>query len=610
MLNKKLLFAILCSLSVLQGVRGQQTKHDEHKAMSGIISVSGFDLKQQGLQSDSLRIKQLFSALFGASDSLRIHGSYGKAMEYDFFALNLAETNEYPEEIAKSYNNIAISYYRMKSYEKAEKYFLMSANMKIYLKDTVRLADTYYNLGMLYDDMSRNDEALVMHNKALALFQDLNIIDGMADVYNGLAGHYYMQGNIDSVEFYATKALDMFILLDIKDAMAFMYMNIAVLKNLRGNFKEALANLQKGIEIANETKNLNQLRQGYKSLSETYSYLGDYENAYNNYVIYEQYKDSVFNKEQTQIIEELQTKYETDKALKELNEKKAELLLMEVNVQKSKNIRNVFMFALIVIVIVTAALSLRYLENRKTTRLLDRKNKELGELNATKDKFFSIISHDLKSPVTSVARLTAGLEKALDHLEKEDIRKYLSELSQTTDNLNDFLKKLLDWALSQKSGLKPSFAEYDTMELLNETLVNAKQQANLKGVELQCDCNISQSLYADKSMFQTILRNLVSNAIKFADDNSVVYLKAIEEPKHLKFSVINSGPGIHEDDVGKLFKIDGQAALIGNHHAKGSGLGLILCYEFVKIHGGNIFIESHSPENTCFSFTIPDKTGA
>lgn len=605
-MRRKLLFClayfILC-VSFLQ-ISGQN--NTLQKASSGLI-FSVFSEMALNTGSDSITHQKIFSEIFKISEDLRLHGDFSKAMEYDFSALELAEALNSQNQKARAYNNIAIGYYRTQSYEKAEEYFLRAAGIQSSLRDTIRLADIYYNMGMLYDDIGRFDESLMSYHKSLELFQEKNIYDGMADVYNGMAGHYYMLGNIDSVEFYAERALEMFVVLDRKDAIAFMHINIGAMQNLKGQHNEALQNITRGIRTAEETKNLNQLRQGYKGLSETYAFLGDYKNAYLNYKTYEQYKDSIFSNEKASIIEELQTKYETDKALKELNEKKAEILQMEVDVQKSKNVRNVFILGLAILVVLTAAIWLRYVENQKVTNLLNTKNSELAELNSTKDKFFSLISHDMKSPVTSMARLASGLEKSIDHIDKQDLKNYLSEISRTTENLNDLLKKLLEWALSQKSGFKPVFETYRIDSILSEVIDTARTQANLKNINIECNCHTDLQLIVDRRMIQTVLRNLISNALKFSNNDASVYVKTYKENGGVKISVMNSGPGIRDEDIHKLFSLDGQAGLITNHSEKGSGLGLILCHEFVKLHGGDIFVESHTPENTCFSFIIPGK---
>jgi signal transduction histidine kinase len=547
------------------------------------------------------------SVLFSASEQHRLLGNYESAMQYDFQALRIAETTGLSHETGMAYNNIGISYYRLRDFKKAEHYFLMAAGIRSSLEDTLRLADTYYNMGMLYDDMMNLDKSFIFYNKSLSFFRQKNLLDGMADAYNGLAGHYYLKGNIDSVGFYASKALEMYVLLEKKESVAFMQLNLAVLKNIQGKYGEAISDIRQALDFALETNNLNMLRQGYRTLSETYSYMGDFENAYVNQQLYIQYKDSIFNREKTEIIEELQTKYETDKALKELNEKKAELLQMEVDVQKTKNVRNIFILALVFIAILTVMLYKRFSDKQKTARLLDSKNKVLNELVATKDRFFSIISHDLKSPVSSLAKLAGGLEQTLDHLHPEDLKNYLSELSKTTQNLNEFLKKLLDWALSQKGGLCPVFEEHRLQELLNEVIETAHLQAELKNVNIQCLCEAEITIFADSSMILTVLRNLISNAIRFADNHTLIHVQSSSKNGEVKVSVSNTGPGIRDEDVDKLFRIDGQANMIQNHTEKGSGLGLILCQELVKIHNGSIFLENNKPEMTTFSFIIPHK---
>jgi signal transduction histidine kinase len=579
-------------------------QNDEAKWTSSVLQImqtGGFDATAMP------EVRNLFEVIFSKSEEYRKQGEFDKAMEFDFFALQLAENLDSAEFLSRAYNNIAISYYRIKVYEKAEKFFLTAEAIRSVTGDSLRLADTYYNLGMLNDDLGHFDKAKNYYSKALHLFSAKNIIDGMADVYNGLAGHYYMIGKIDSVQYYANKALEMFTLLGRSDAVAFMHINIASLENMQGLHLNALSNITKGIEFAKQTNNINQLRQGYKNLSETYSYLGDFENAYKNHLVYEQYKDSVFNNEKALIIEELQTKYETDKALKELNEKKAEVLQMEVDIQKSKNDRNIVILALIIIIMFALFLWHRSRANKRTSAILNQKNKELNELNATKDMFFSIISHDLKSPVSSVARLVSGLEKSIDLLDKPQLKSYLSELAGTTNNLNEFLKKLLHWALSQKGGLKPVFANYKMCDILNEVVLSEKAQAELKNSTIRLDCNSQIEIYADRSMIETVVRNFLSNAVKFAHPQTEILIMAFQENGNIKVSIKNSGDGISEENAKKLFKIDGHASMNTAHPSRGTGLGLILCAEFVRLHNGDVFLEDGSPQNTCFSFTIPTK---
>jgi len=580
---------------------GQNDKTQRMSNVLQLMQTGGFDATAMP------EIRNLFEVIFSKSEEYRAHGEFDKAMEFDFFALQLAENLDSADFLSRAYNNIAIGYYRIKDYEKAEKFFHTAEAIRRATGDSLRLADTYYNLGMLNDDMGHFDKAKDYYSKALHLFSAKNILDGMADVYNGLAGHYYMVGKIDSVQYFANKALEMFIALGRSDAIAFMHINIAALENMQGLHLNALANITKGLEFAKQANNINQLRQGYKNLSETYSYLGDFENAYKNHLIYEQYKDSVFNAEKSLAIEELQTKYETDKALKELNEKKAEVLQMEVDIQKSKNARNIVILALIIIIMFAIFLWSRYRANQRTSAILNQKNKELNELNATKDMFFSIISHDLKSPVSSVARLVSGLEKSIDLLDKPQLKSYLSELAGTTNNLNEFLKKLLHWALSQKGGLKPVFTESNICALLNEVILSEKAQAELKNISIHMDCDSEIEIYADRSMIETVVRNFLSNAVKFAHPNTEVVVLAFQENGNTKVSIKNSGSGISDENAIKLFKIDGHASMSSSHPDGGTGLGLILCAEFVKLHKGDVFLEDGSPQNTCFSFTIPTK---
>jgi tetratricopeptide (TPR) repeat protein len=148
---------------------------------------------------------------------------------------------------------------------------------------------------------------------ALQIFMQQGIEDGVADVYNGLAGFYYKAGNIDSIGYFARKAYEIYEISGNKEMMSFMSINIAGLYNMQKKHKEALEFIQKGISIARELGMLSQLRQGYKAMSETYAYLGDYQKAYENYELYTVFKDSVFNIDKARAFDELMTHYQTEK---------------------------------------------------------------------------------------------------------------------------------------------------------------------------------------------------------------------------------------------------------------------------------------------------------
>lgn len=550
--------------------------------------------------------EQLIAYLFNQAQQHRLSGDYGAAMKADIMALNIAEYIGNVHAAGRAQNSIGVNYYRMGNIAKAETYYNKAIHIAKFCNDTTLMADVYNNFGMLYDDLSEFDNSYHNYISAAELFMKLEIYDGLADTYNGLAGLYYHKGQLDSVEYYAMKAISIFEILENKEAMAFMYINIGALQNASFNHQQAILSIRKGIELAEEINSLNQKRQGYRALSETYAYMNDFKSAFQAMQIFLVYHDSIFSADQANIVEELNVKYETEKTNKELSEKKTELLLSNIESQKYKNTRNITISLLVLVVMVLAFIFIRYKENKKIANILDEKNKQLALLNATKDKFFSLVSHDLKSPVNSFSRMTSGLEKSFDLLDKETLKEYLQELNKTAGNLNDFLKKLLEWALSQTQGMKIQKEKISVEELLRNVIKSHESNALQKNVIIICDCSQDIEFWADRAMTETVIRNLLSNAVKFCEHGTEVRLSAIKNNDIVKISVTNAGPGISPTDAKKLFKIDGSTQSIGNHPEKGTGLGLILCGEFVALHGGKIFVEDGSAKQTTFTVEFPE----
>jgi PAS domain S-box len=243
-------------------------------------------------------------------------------------------------------------------------------------------------------------------------------------------------------------------------------------------------------------------------------------------------------------------------------------------------------------------------------RLYEQKLKEneahLTELNATKDKFFSIIAHDLINPFHSIVGYG---DLALHHLRNEEyegLEKFLNVIQSSSQATLDLLMNLLDWAQSQTGRIKfyPEILEITPliMGILNLFFGPAEQKSITIYVELPPDLKI----YGDKAMMSTVFRNLISNAIKFTRTGGEIVVAAKPEANKIIFSVSDNGVGMTSEAISKLFKIEEGLSTLGTKNEKGSGLGLILCKEFAEKHGGRIDIDSAVNEGTVIHFSIPN----
>jgi len=536
----------------------------------------------------------------------RKKGDFSNALSSDINALKIAETLSDTSKIGTGNNSIGIDYYRMGEYEKALSYFNSGFTYRSLVADSSGMADSYYNIGMLYDDMGNSKLCRLFYLKALDLFTKINITDGIADAYNGLAGMYYREKKIDSVSFFALKAFEIYESSGNKEMVSFMSINIANLYNMQGKYTEALQIIRKGIAIAEEVGLVSQLRQGYKALSETYAYMGDYKNAYLNYQTFSVYRDSVFNIEKAHSFDELMAKYQTEKKERLLIQKEAELSLQNFLTDRNRNQRNMFIVLSALVLIMLGMLLWRYRDKKRMTIILDRQNEELKQTNATKDKFFSIISHDLRTPVSSFQRLSASIEQSFDKIDTDTLKGYISELNRSSKNIHGLLGNLLQWAMSQSGRLSPEKKPIDINAFLKDVITKDTPLAQEKGIRIETSLKDGAHVIADAMMVETVIRNVLSNAIKFSPEGSSVKINSIVTDKKVIIRIGDQGKGMNEEDVKKLFRIEEDVKKIGGSDKnKGAGLGLILCKELIGMNDGTLFVESSSPEGSVFAIELP-----
>jgi PAS domain S-box-containing protein len=230
---------------------------------------------------------------------------------------------------------------------------------------------------------------------------------------------------------------------------------------------------------------------------------------------------------------------------------------------------------------------------------------ELKDLNATKDKFFSIIAHDLKNPFNNIIGFSELLVEEVHENDIVAIEKYADMIYTASNQTFRLLENLLDWANSHRGYMVFSPEPLSLSEIALEITENQKEFAVKKNITLRNDITEDLAILADRNMLISILRNLISNAIKFTPRNGEIVLSAIRKNGFLEVSVKDNGMGMSEKIRNNLFKIDVNQSTKGTEDEKGTGLGLILCSEFVQKHGGKIWVESELGKGSNFKFTLP-----
>ncbi|MDD4604294.1 MAG: PAS domain-containing sensor histidine kinase [Bacteroidales bacterium] len=244
--------------------------------------------------------------------------------------------------------------------------------------------------------------------------------------------------------------------------------------------------------------------------------------------------------------------------------------------------------------------------DRKTVELmLIKQAEELKDLNATKDKFFSIIAHDLKNPFNTILGFIGVLKNEYQELDDTEIQKYINTISISAERAYNLLENLLLWARTQTGTIEFLPEVFNLQNNLWDTIQLLEDMAKKKSISITYTIPDHCFVFADKNMIDTIIRNLLSNAIKFTPKDGNIHISVVVRNDLMEISVKDSGVGIPSVTIDSIFKMDQKISTLGTEKEKGSGLGLLLCKEFVERHGGKIWVKSKSGKGSVFTFTIP-----
>jgi two-component system sensor histidine kinase/response regulator len=257
------------------------------------------------------------------------------------------------------------------------------------------------------------------------------------------------------------------------------------------------------------------------------------------------------------------------------------------------------------------AQNVRILEHTQQVEQLNQKlnkqNQELKEANATKDKFFSIVSHDLRSPFSSIISFTDLLIQSIDEFNKEKLQDFAIHLKESTENTYKLLENLLNWARAQRGKLTFNPEKIDLYTLVNENIKLLDTIAKEKNLYLSASNFEEVYVIADADMINTVIRNLFSNAIKFTKQGGAIQAKCeyLPEDDLIAVSISDNGIGMDDETLNKLFDLSEHHTTRGTNNEPGTGLGLILCKEFIELNSGTIQVKSEQGKGSSFTFTLP-----
>lgn len=547
--------------------------------------------------------------------------SFDDALDNFFSALDLFEELKNQEGISMMYNNIGIVYQKQKDTEKALSYYIKSLKMGQDLNDKVSQATALNNIGTAYDEIGQKEMALNYYNQALEINKELELQDGIATTQNNIGLIYLSEKDFNKAYINLMESTKIFEELNNKYSTSNAYNNLANLFLQQNNLTQAKQYLDEASKIAKKINAKEYLVESYELYSKYYAEKNDYEKSLNYYKLHTQLSDSIYEASSSNKINELKVKFDTDflKAENELLKKDNEIQSLQLN--RQKNLQK-YWIAFTVLILLISILSLQQFRlKKKTNSLLKTKNDELKEansklveseqnlkeLNATKDKFFSIIAHDLKNPFQSLLGFSESLHLNLDNLKQEDIKEYSGMIYNSAQNLFNLLGNLLQWAKTQLGSINLNPKNINVHNALLDVLELINLSAKTKNINIYSSIDKETFVFADKHVIKVLFSNLINNAIKFTNPGGEIQISAESDEESVTISVKDNGKGISEEDIQKLFKIDKSFSTKGTDNESGTGLGLILCKELIKESNGEIFVESTLGIGSTFYFKLPKK---
>lgn len=589
------------------------------------------------------------------------HHDIESTQKYKIKAVELLSKQKNTSAIAALYTELGVNCINMGYFQEALDYFLKAQNYYEQLQDVIQLASTYRYKGLVYHYINKKDVAKESFETGLALAQQVNSEEAnllIAIISNNLSalhqhayndsekaleyiqlgmkytlpgdksyaslhankGFYFLKKNAyDSAFYYLKKSISVDPLFkdrvdytEIMKAVSHIFLEL-------NEIDSAYYYANQSLEIAQKHNRLDKIAQAYKLLSRIDTTNHDYKSALGNLVNSITYHDSLFEVEYLSKIEELQLQFESEKKDEKLD------ILNEQNEIISRKIRTQTLIIILAIALIILTIITMISVNKSNQKIikqnkeiidqkekitlqkeaLEHKNEQLNDLVKTKDKFFSIISHDLRGPFHSLTGLLDLMLEDFNSFSDEEKYEYIQLMRNTSQNSYELLEMLLEWSRAQRGLIECAPENTNARDLVDSVIDLAEARATNKSQKLLNLVKPDLHVNIDQKLVKTIFNNLINNSIKFTPTGGTIEITAEEKAEEIVFCVSDNGIGMPQDKADKIFSIDSDFKRKGTSNEPGTGLGLIIVKEFINLMKGTIWAESEENFGTKIYFIIP-----
>ncbi|MDG2431092.1 tetratricopeptide repeat-containing sensor histidine kinase [Flavobacterium sp.] len=535
------------------------------------------------------------------------------SFKYYLKALNLYKKNQNEIGVAYCYNGIG-TIYSNTNHKVALNY--LNKSLALFKKNNYYkgIATCYINIA---NATEKTEESVVLYNKSIAVLKLQNDNYTLAVNYNNLGDSYIHLEEFDRAIAYFQKGLAISEKMDAKPLHAMLYLNIAEVKLKQKLYDDAIYYSNLSLDFATKKGDVEIQAANILALSSIYESRSDIKKALEYKNEYIAARDRALKYKDQKKVQLYQSLNELDRSQYELQKLKIENENADLKLQSKNNQTYFFIFLTLVLVAVVVILFLQkkaknkinaelQFQTQQISNLKDNvqvQNDRLNDINNTKNKLFKIIAHDLKNPLSSIEALSDLMLQDQGGADEEEKVLFLNLIKESATKASEILNDVLIWALDQEKPVENKKLSIKT--LINEELKLLEIQASQKEISIHNTIDADLNVVTDKNKVATVLRNLISNAIKFSYTKGAITISAAVEKKFIKISVSDQGIGMTTEEMHNLFIVDYKKSRLGTSNEEGTGLGLVLCKDFVQKLGGTITVSSELNKGSVFSFTLP-----
>lgn len=554
----------------------------------------------------------------------RTQGDNSRALEYAQKSVRTREEIGDLEGVANVAILIGSIYEDLEDGPLALEYYTKAKEICEEYQNNRGLSTALINIGLVYSTQKDYSEAIEYLERAIEIDESTGDKNGISIAHNNLGSIYLKQQKYEMAIKHFEEAYGIALATGIPKIEASTLQGIGQTHFEQNRFDMAYTFGKRAYKIALEAGSVEEQRLSARLVAESSEALGRYKEAYEYHIIFKRMNDSLFNAGNIKKITglEYQYNYEKEKQQTELEQQKLDAVRDERE-RRLRALRNSFISGFVLVSLLVLVVYRNFLQKRKANvQLAQQKdtikvqadtlevtNKELAESNATKDKFFSIVAHDMKDPFNALLGMSNLLLNNYNDFDEKTRQDFVKNINDSSAKTYKMVNNLLTWSRSQLGQIKFTPSLFYLNELADEIIDLVAPTVKQKEISVNKEIDKNITVVADRNMLEVVLRNLISNAIKFTPRGGDVMIKALsvadDQGEFLQVIIEDNGVGIEKENQSRLFGLDTNISTTGTENETGTGLGLIICREFIQKHSGKIWLVSEKGKGSSFYFTIP-----